>query len=756
MLIITDGPKHEVVNSLDPCTSAFASCVATLANSLVGVRPHVPGSSERAQRTQLLASGVYAPGVGVARQIVSLPAARILRVYDVDTGIEARRTHGTALSLALSLDDASVTSTECLQIGAATFELRVRQFIDAPDRAAVSTSITLRRIDGDDAGPRSVRMDFGIDTNAVNEYLGTASWLTTRHYDIQGCIYASDRFELALAVANVRLRYEVHILRSPTVGSTSAAWEIPQGGCAISTTFDFSATNPHRTDVHWELRSAAMSNCSQRAQAPAEPLAADCAHREHWRRIWEEHDVTIKAYGHPVELGIRYAAFQLLQHGLESHRQRHGFLSPARGLTSTYHSGATFFDTELHKCIFWIWNDPRVARALIDFRYLHLRQAIEFSASTGFSGARFPEATNDRATENGPHYIFSYPDTKAIREWSVDEVLHISADVCYALHRYHEASGDDNYMSTRGYRMIAACASFAASVFIWSNSKQAYVINSVMGPDEYHYHVNNSFFTNYMLRWCIKLALASAGHAGFPEVSTIELNTWRVISDMVYLPWMKVDGVFIPEEFEGYAKLPDIEHRSKQMLGPRFGCESERMAAYGLENFRSMAVKQADVVLLMSLFPDDFPSEVKRAAFDFYEPRTVHESSLSYGPHAMVAADIGRPAECADFIARSSRYNLDFTSTADYANGLHLSAYAGAWQGLVEGLAGLRVENNELSFRPRLPSHWDAYRFTLHFRGRLLKITVPADGIIRAEYDGNALTTSHRVDGRIYLPETGP
>lgn len=341
-----------------------------------------------------------------------------------------------------------------------------------------------------------------------------------------------------------------------------------------------------------------------------------------------------------------------------------------------------------------------------------------------------------------------------MREWSVDEVLHLSADVCYALHRYQEASGDDAYMTMRGYRLIAACARFAASAFAWSEAKQAYVVHSVMGPDEYHYHVDNSFFTNYLLRWCLELALASAGHSGFPQVQNAELETWRAISERVYLPWMKVDGISIPEEFEGYANLPDAERRSMTSRGPQFVGESERIAARSLENFGSKLVKQADVVLLMSMFPGDFPDEVKRAAFAFYAPRTVHESSLSYGPHAVVSADIGGSNECADFITRASRYNLDFMPTADYANGLHLSAYAGAWQGLVQGLAGLRVEGDGLSFRPRLPSRWVAYRFALHFRGRRLKITVAAEGAIRVECNGSELPTRQDVDGRLHIPGT--
>jgi trehalose/maltose hydrolase-like predicted phosphorylase len=169
-----------------------------------------------------------------------------------------------------------------------------------------------------------------------------------------------------------------------------------------------------------------------------------------------------------------------------------------------------------------------------------------------------------------------------------------------------------------------------------------------------------------------------------------------------------------------------------------------------LHNFNSKVVKQADIILLMPLFPDDFSDEVKRTAFKFYEPRTVHESSLSYGPHAMVAADIGETRDCAYFITRASRYNLDFTPVTNYSNGLYLSAYAGAWQGLAEGLAGLRVNGNRLYFRPQLPRHWNSYQFAIYFRGQRLRITVPADGVVNIDCDGKKFPVKRHSDECVY------
>ena len=174
-------------------------------------------------------------------------------------------------------------------------------------------------------------------------------------------------------------------------------------------------------------------------------------------------------------------------------------------------------------------------------------------------------------------------------------------------------------------------------------------------------------------------------------------------------------------------------------------------AAQKLLNFDTNVVKQADVILLMSMFADDFSDEVKRAAFNIYEARTVHESSLSYGPHARVAADIDALDKCADFITKASRYNLDFTPIDDYGNGLHLSAYAGAWQGLVQGLAGLRVHDGVLSLRPKLPSSWQGYRFVICFHGKRVFIDVRAQGVVVVTVDGETLAITPGADGRFYV-----
>lgn len=753
MLTISYGDYREDIVGIESRSSSFAACVATLANPSIGVRPHMPKASPRTRRTQLLLAGAYAAGVGVSREIISLPAPAILRLYDVDTG-EPLEPLGDEPTVVLALDQATVSSCEQFQRGGVRYELTISQFIDAPDDCAVSTWVSLKRV-GAVTGSHRLRLDYGVDGSALNEYLGACDWLTARHYDFGQSIIDQASFSVSVDTAEQRLRYDVRIEHFDSPASSVVLWQ-QQEGCVASVTLDFATVSQHRLVTHWRVGVNGGDHTHAACFCDLNVAEIQSSHLSRWSRIWSEHEVTVQTAQSGTDLGMKYAVFQLLQHGLGAVNRANGTLSPARGLTSTYHSGATFFDTELHKCMFWIWNEPDVAKALIDYRYNTLQRALAFARASGFCGARFPEASNDLGRENGPHYVLSYPDQDIRREWSVDEVLHISADVCYAVNHYWKVTGDDTFMASRGYEMLIESARFSASVFQWSEGKQAYVVNSVMGPDEYHYHVDNSFFTNYMLGWCIRLALSLCDRLRFPGLPEAERSRWQSIADNVYLPWITVGGVSIPEEFEGYAALLDTRLRTNKKRGPQFADETERESAQKLQNFDSQLIKQADIILLMSMFPDDFSEVVKGAAFDYYEPRTVHESSLSYGPHAVVAAHLGKTQISADFIARASRYNLDFTPIDEYSNGLHLSAYAGAWQGLVEGLSGLDIVSGQLAFRPRLPAQWDAYHFTLQFRGQRLRISVLGDDELEIRQGDRQLVTERRQDGQIGIMEERP
>lgn len=746
MLTIKYKSKSQVITTIDSNSSAFASCITTLANSVMGLRPNIPFASGTADLTQLLIARVYAFGIGVNREIVCLPAPRILRIYNIHTGELAYVKKLPEVTLAL--DQATVIVKTIMGFAEEELELVQEHSLDISSNHLVRVRIYLRPLN-ELSKPSQIRLEYGIDSTAANAYLGAIKRLTVHHYKIAECLAHTDSLSARVTTEENSLVYEINMASTPQSSKCINIRSIEKNSHWIAAHTDFKETGSQQFDISWSIsKKAAIPNTTiNRKQFKL------TAHSAFWRSIWKKYDIAINTNDHMADLGIKYAIFQLIQTSIGHSPSDLGTISPARGLSSSYHSGATFFDTELHKCIFWSWNEPSMAKAMLDYRYRCLEPAIAFANSTNFNGARFPEASNDLGTENGPHYVIDYPCIKPKREWSVTEVLHISADVCYALNQYWKITGDEQYIRTRGAEIITKCAEFAASVFKWCSKKQQYVINAVMGPDEYHYHVNNSFFTNYMLRWTLQHAIELNEMGILPRCSQEEIKKWKAIAKNVFLPWIDVNNTLIPEQFEGYSKLRDIELRDHSISGPRFNNALEKTLSEDLANFPSKLIKQADIILLMSLFPDEFSEDIKRESLRFYGPRTAHDSSLSYGPHAVIAAHTGYTSEAASYILQGSRYNLDFTNKSDYENGLHLSAYAGAWQGLVEGMAGLRIKNGTISFFPRLPMEWRSYKFTIQFRGKQLTVKIKKDRHVEITYKNNRLLTHMDTKGRIHLAE---
>lgn len=266
MLIISYGSQQERLCGLSLRSSAFVSCLATLGNGFLGLRPYVPGSSERVSRVQLLVAGLYAPGVGVAREIVSLPAPRVLRIYDVDTGALAIDAEDESPTMTLSLDGASVSSTQQLRIRGCVIELMVRQFIDRPGQPAISTVISLRNI-GPPGKLRRVRIDYGVDASACNEYLGASPWLTTRHYELGSCRCRDDGFDVVVVSRERALRYDVQMQVAPAACGHITSWGIQHGGCAGSVTFDLSKADRHLLSTHWRICSESEGEYAQSQKA---------------------------------------------------------------------------------------------------------------------------------------------------------------------------------------------------------------------------------------------------------------------------------------------------------------------------------------------------------------------------------------------------------------------------------------------------------------------------------------------------------
>jgi kojibiose phosphorylase len=278
--------------------------------------------------------------------------------------------------------------------------------------------------------------------------------------------------------------------------------------------------------------------------------------------------------------------------------------------------------------------------------------------------------------------------------------------------------------------MIVDIAQYCSSLMRHDPKVKGRGARGVMCFDEFHYHVDHHWATNYLagwaLRWASETLDALLRDLDLNEVFHLEQSlerigggtsarqSWRAIASEIYLPPPNESDVY--PQFCGYLSLPDqiASHSQNHRLPEINEADKQRMDA--LVSFETRLIKQADVVLLMAMFPNSFAQPAVEANFEFYDPRTVHASSLSLTPHASVAARLGKMDLARHYLLTALRYNLDFQPRNDYLNGIHLAGYAGAFNALVEGFLGFRSRPDGISFDPKLPREWSCISLHLVWR----------------------------------------
>jgi kojibiose phosphorylase len=460
--------------------------------------------------------------------------------------------------------------------------------------------------------------------------------------------------------------------------------------------------------------------------AGIEPVLA--AHNEIWRQRWL--GATEIEGRTDVVAAWRYAQFQLFQ---SVDRKRSVTCQPARALTSEYHSGHMFFNSEFFVLPYLAYTVPDAAAAMLRFRVTTLDAARAYASETGFRGARFPEEVDRAGLSASPHVIHDVFRGTSCTEWSGQQVMHLSADVLHALATYLDATGDIALLRTECVPLVVHAATYLADLMRPDPNVGGRGARRVMGFDEYHYDIDHSFSTNLLAKWALQWAadqvdwLRSSTESYLAQclrdcgVDDRTTAHWRQVAAEIYLP-PAVDGV-IPV-FAGYLKLPDqlrnvaADHRLPVLDG------GDTTRAQRLERFDTRLVKQSDVVFVMTLLPHLFDRDTVATNLAFYEPRTVHGSSLSMTGHAVAAARTGDRQLATELLLASMRYNLDFTHRDGYVNGVHLAAYAGSWLTLFRGFLGARTAGDVLWLDPVLPVGVDRIRLPVSWRSHHLMIDV--------------------------------
>lgn len=468
-----------------------------------------------------------------------------------------------------------------------------------------------------------------------------------------------------------------------------------------------------------------------------------------WEALWHDCDVLIEGDAE-AQRAIRFNLFQLII-AAPQHDDRVSI--GAKTLSGLGYRGHVFWDTEIFILPFFTFTQPQLARNMLMYRYHTLAGARRKAAANGFSGAQYAwesAATGDEVT---PTWVPDFSGKELVRIWTGDIEIHISADIAYAIMQYWQATGDDTFMRDYGAEVILDTARFWAERAEREevDGRHRYSYRDVIGPDEYHDHVDNNVYTNRMAQWHLQTALdllvwldgvdrAQAGALRDKlDLTPARLRHWQDVIEHVVIHHDPDTGLLL--QFEGFFDLkpidPDVIASADRSMQVVLGIEGANA---------SQVIKQADVIMLLCLLRDEYDARTWQANWDTYMPITDHRYGSSLGPsfHAWAACEMDRPDEGYDHFMLAARADLhDVRGNAD--DGIHGASAGGLWQAIVFGFAGLRLTGDGITVQPRLPSHWQRLRFSVRCHDELVRVDITQGGavqLVRSTYSRQLFAVS--------------
>ncbi len=464
--------------------------------------------------------------------------------------------------------------------------------------------------------------------------------------------------------------------------------------------------------------------------------------KEYMDDFWRRSDIQVD--GDPAaQQAIRFNLFQIIQ----ATGRAEGAGIPAKGLTGKGYEGHYFWDAEIYVLPFLIYSAPRIARNLLKFRHSYLDKARERARQVNQKGALFPWRTINGEEASG-YYAAGTAQ------------YHINADIMYALKKYVDVTGDEEFLHGVGAEMLVETARLWADLGFYSERKGGkFCIHGVTGPDEYNTVVNNNTYTNLMAQenlWYAVKTVASLRDQRPEKFSALvhktgldmsEVEEWKRAADSMYIPFDEKMGIH-PQDDSFLDKEPwDFKNTPPEKY-PLL------LHHHPLVIYRHAVIKQADVVLAMFLLGHDFSAEQKKRNFDYYDPLTTGDSSLSVSIQAIVAAELGYGEKASEYAWYGALMDLADVG-GNVRDGCHIASMGGTWMAVVYGLAGMRDCDGHVSFRPRPPVKLDGLRFPLTIRSQLLEVDINRDTTTYSLREGDSLVIQHE-DEEIRLSTENP
>jgi kojibiose phosphorylase len=460
-------------------------------------------------------------------------------------------------------------------------------------------------------------------------------------------------------------------------------------------------------------------------------------HIAEYDKLWSVADITIEG-DEEADIALRFNIFHLMS----SVNEKDPWVSiGAKGLHGEGYKGHVFWDTEIFMLPFFIYVYPEAARTLLMYRYNMLDAARRNAALNGYKGAQYPWESADTGMEETPKWGFDYKGNP-VRIWTGDLEHHITADVAFAVWEYFRATNDIDFMLNFGAEIILETARFWASRCEYVEELDRYEINNVIGPDEFHEHVNNNAYTNYFAKWNIKkgLEIIEELKENYPDyyyaithkisLTPEEVEKWKEVERKIYIPYDKEKKLI--EQFEGYFEKKDYVIEKFDENNMPVWPEGVDVTKLG----DTQLIKQADVVMLMLLMPEEFDEETKRINYEYYEKRTMHKSSLSPSMYAIMGLKVGDHRNAYQSFIRSAKVDLA-DNQGNAVEGIHAASCGGTWQVAVFGFGGLEIDREgTLNINPWLPEKWDKLSYKVFWKGNLLEVIVTKEDVLVKKLEG--------------------
>ncbi|MEO7422512.1 MAG: glycosyl hydrolase family 65 protein [Ornithinibacter sp.] len=600
------------------------------------------------------------------------------------------------------------------------------------DASVVISSQILNRQDGEDEYHEPAHaMGSAVDPRRAAALAGRV--LSPQHH------HASDaRTELGFRCANSGMTVAVaahHVLSSPD-DSTTESLATPD---ETKTVFRVEAragstVRIEKTVAYHTSRSLPVPELVDRCGRTLERASRyDPAHhlreqREWYDRFWAASDVEITAGGpHQTALqqAVRFNLFTLAQASARADGQG----VPAKGVTGSGYEGHYFWDSEIYVAPFLTYTSPQLARNLLHFRNRMLPAARRRARDLSERGALFPWRTIS-GEEASAYYAAGTAQ------------VHIDADIAHALVQYVNATDDVGFLVRDGLAMLVETARLYADLGFWrSNGEDSFHIHGVTGPDEYTTVVNNNLFTNVMARFNLEQAAEAVERIRREHptdytrleqrlgVNEREVQEWKRCAAKMHIPFDEGLEIHPQDDFFLDREVWDLS-RTPAELRPLL------LHYHPLVIYRFQVLKQADVVLALFLQGDRFTAQQKQMDFEYYDPITTGDSSLSAVVQSIIAAEVGYHEVAFRYFGDALFVDLA-NLHANTVDGLHIASAGGVWAALVNGFGGMRDHGGKLAFDPRLPDGWSQLTFRLTWRGTRVRVTLEPESMTFVVEEGD-------------------